>query len=77
MSRFAKLISIILGAVATLYVFTCSSFLPFYHSNKVINHDEIVAYVLEEVTYEMDYGNKNINIDIFVDQAIQEAFSKN
>jgi len=77
MSTFIKKASLILGSLAILYIFTCTTFLPFYHSNKTINHDEVVVYVLEEVTYEMNYGDKDIDIEAFVDKAISEAISNN
>ncbi len=77
MSRFSKSVLFIIGIIAILYLFTCTTFLPFYHSNKTINHDEMVSFILEEVTYEMNYGNQNIDIDAFVDAAVKEALRNN
>ena len=77
MSRFTKFVLFIIGIITILYLFTCMTFLPFYHSNKTINHDEMVAFILEEVTYEMIYGDKNVDIDLFVDNTIIEALRNN
>ena len=77
MSRFTKSVLFIIGIIAILYLFTCTTFLPFYHSNKTINHNEIVSFILEEVTYEMTYGDKNVDLDLFVDNTIKEALRNN
>ncbi len=77
MSRFTKSVLFIIGIIAILYLFTCTTFLPFYHSNKTINHDEVVTYVLKEVSYELTYGDENIDIESFVDKAVKEVLLTN
>lgn len=77
MSQFSKLVLKILGAVSILYFFTCATFSPSYPINKDIDHDKIVEYILEEVSYEIAYGDKNVAISLFVDQAIKDVLSKN
>lgn len=76
MSPFARLLSIIFGTSAILYLFTCVSFFPFYHTEKKIDHDKIVEYVLEEVNYELTYGDNNTDINLFVDKAIKDVLTK-
>jgi len=76
MSPFAKLVSLSIGAVAILYLFTCSTFLTSEQKKKSINHDQLVEYVLTEVDYELAYGENNANIDNLIDKAIQKALKE-
>ena len=73
MSPFAKLVSLSIGAVAILYLFTCSTFLTFEPKKKSINHDQLVKYILTEVDYELAYGDKNADVEALIDKAIINA----
>lgn len=76
MSPFAKLVSLILGVIAILYLFTCSTFLTIEQTKKRIDHDQLVRYILTEVDYELAYGDQNANIDALIDKAIQKALKE-
>lgn len=77
MSAYFKRVVSIFGSVLFLFLFVGSTFNPFLNSHKKINHDKLVAYVLEEVSFEMTYGDKNIDIDSFVDNAVKDALRNN
>lgn len=76
MSPFAKLVSLILGAAALLYLFTCSTFLTLEQTKKSIDHDQLVKYILTEVDYELAYGDENASIDALIDKAMQKALKE-
>lgn len=76
MSPFSKLVLKISGVASILCLFTCAIFSPSYHINKDMNHNKMVDYILEEVTYEISYGDKNVDISIFVDQAVKDVLLK-
>lgn len=76
MSSIKKIASLIFGGGAILYLFTCTTFLPFQQQQKQINHDQIVKFVLTEVDYEIAYGDKKANIETIIDKAIYKALTK-
>ena len=77
MSPFTKLVSGITGISVILYLFTCSTFMPLYHTNKTIDKEAIVTYTLKEVNYELTYGDNSMNIEEFVNKTVQKALQEN
>ncbi len=75
MSRFTKLTITILGSAFALYFFTCTSF-SFFNEKKTLNQDELISFVAIELEYELTYGDENVNIEAFIDKAIQEKLQK-
>ena len=76
MSPFVKLVSLLLGAAAILYLFTCSTFLAFEQKKNHINHDQLVKHVLTEVENELAYGDKEANLEALIDEAILNALTE-
>jgi hypothetical protein len=77
MSRFHKLLLTLLGASLGLYLLTCSSFSVFEQHTKEINKQELVTFVSTELDYELTYGETNMDIEVFVDKALQQALKNN
>jgi hypothetical protein len=76
MSPFAKLVSLSVGIIAILYLFTCSTFVNFKPTKKSINHDKMVQYVLKEVEYEIAYGDNMADVEDLIDKAILKALKE-
>ena len=77
MSPFTKLVRLIIGAIAILYIFTCSTFITCSQIKKSINHDKMVKYVLTEVEYELVYGDNMADVEALIDTAILKALKEN
>ena len=77
MSVFKKSSFTFIALAAVLYLFSSATFFPFFQENKSIDHDKLVTYALKEVTYEMTYGEENVDLDMFVDNAVKEALRTN
>jgi len=77
MSPFARLVSIIIGVVSVLYLFTNTTFLEQPPKQK-IDKEKILKYVMEEVNYELTYGEENTEIEIetLIDQALIQALKQ-
>jgi len=72
-SVFSKLVSIVIVAVAIRYFFDSVIFLPFVQNHTSTNQDKVVTYAIKEPTYEMTDVDKNIDFDMFVDNAVKET----
>ncbi len=63
---------IALGGI--VYLFVCA-----VQKNPVkqINEQELTQYILDEYNYEIAFGNENINVSDFVDQALIHKLKEN
>jgi hypothetical protein len=77
MSPFARLVSIIMGVISILYLFTNTTFLEQPPKQK-INKEKIIKYVNEQVNYELTYGEKksDAEIKLLIDQALIYALKQ-
>jgi hypothetical protein len=73
MSRFQKLLLVLLGATIIVYLFNCSEeFTP----KKEINEKEIIVIALQNYDKEIQNGSETIDIDLLINQAILETSKK-
>jgi len=70
MSRFKKLLLVLLGVSVIVYLFNCS---VKFTSKKSINEKEIIAIALQNYDHEIQNGSETIDIDLLISQAILNA----
>lgn len=74
MSRFKKLLLLSTSLSGIVFLFNCSY--PF-STKKSIDEQELIQFILKEYSYEIAFGDENVDVNKFVDETLTEVLKQN